>query len=177
MPKRRMGPPLRSFAADAYDCIMVRGPWTHRIQGCGATDPRPKAGSPLIVIPIAPSVPSCSKLSRYGLASSEHAASLARRPTLTAPARDDVSGPRVGTKKRALRSNKGTDEGQKICGSGEPLDKKSPIQENGGKGYVRRCGVSYRKLRVARDFDFVAGEFPRTSASNTSQTLGFSPHG
>src|ERR1700736_6698246 len=104
------------------------GPWTHRIQGCGATDPRPKAGSPLIVIPIAPSVPSCSKLSRYGLASSEHAASLARRPTLTAPARDDVSGPRVGTKKRALRSNKETDEGQKICGSGEPLDKKSPIQ-------------------------------------------------
>jgi hypothetical protein len=24
MPKGRMGPPLRSFAADAYDCIMVR---------------------------------------------------------------------------------------------------------------------------------------------------------
>jgi hypothetical protein len=23
MPKRRMGPQLRSFAADAYDCIMV----------------------------------------------------------------------------------------------------------------------------------------------------------
>src|ERR1700688_5008126 len=31
------------------------GPWTHRIQGCGAIDPRPKAGSPLIVIPTAPS--------------------------------------------------------------------------------------------------------------------------
>src|SRR6267378_7231974 len=100
------------------------GPWTHRIQGCGATDPRPKAGSPLIVIPIAPSLPSCSKLSRYGLASSEHAATLARRPTLTAPARDDVSEPRVGTKKRALRSNKETDERQKICRSGKLLDKK-----------------------------------------------------
>jgi hypothetical protein len=24
MPKGRMGPPPRSFAADAYDCIMVR---------------------------------------------------------------------------------------------------------------------------------------------------------
>src|SRR5258708_21513043 len=35
---------------------------------------------------------------------------------------------RVGTKKRALRSNKETDEGQKICRSGELLDKKSPIQ-------------------------------------------------
>src|SRR6266576_3120501 len=34
-------------------------------------DPRPKAGSPLIVIPIAPSVPSCSKLSRCGLAKAE----------------------------------------------------------------------------------------------------------
>jgi len=44
------------------------GSCTHRIQGCGAIDPRPKAGSPLIVIPIASSVPSCSKLSRCGLA-------------------------------------------------------------------------------------------------------------
>src|SRR5215510_953244 len=30
------------------------GPRTHRIQGCGAIDPRPKAGSPLIVVPTAP---------------------------------------------------------------------------------------------------------------------------
>src|SRR6266567_3703027 len=27
------------------------GPWTNRIQGCGAIDSRPRAGSPLIVIP------------------------------------------------------------------------------------------------------------------------------
>jgi hypothetical protein len=27
------------------------GSWTYRIQGCGAIDPRPKTGSPLIVIP------------------------------------------------------------------------------------------------------------------------------
>ena len=33
MPKRRMGPPLRSFAADAYDCIMVRvlGPTGYKV--------------------------------------------------------------------------------------------------------------------------------------------------
>src|SRR5204863_3902450 len=43
-------------------------------------DPRPKAGSPLIVIPIAPSVPSCSELSRYGLANKLPAA----RPVRTA---------------------------------------------------------------------------------------------
>jgi hypothetical protein len=50
-----MGPPLRSFAADAHDCIMVQVLGTYRIQGCGAIEPRPKAGSPLIVIPTAPS--------------------------------------------------------------------------------------------------------------------------
>ena len=35
-PFLRMGPPPRSFAADAHDCIMVRPLWTDRIQGCGA---------------------------------------------------------------------------------------------------------------------------------------------
>ena len=35
-PVSRMGPPPRSFAADAHDCIMVRSLWTYRIQGCGA---------------------------------------------------------------------------------------------------------------------------------------------
>jgi hypothetical protein len=67
---------------------------------CGAIDPRPKASSPLIAIPTAPSVPSCSELSRYGLARAEHAARLVRRPTLTAPARDDMGEARVGTKER-----------------------------------------------------------------------------
>ena len=37
VPRLRMGPPPRSFAADAYDCIMVQGPaGPHRIQVCGA---------------------------------------------------------------------------------------------------------------------------------------------
>jgi hypothetical protein len=31
-----MGPPPRSFAADAHDCIMVPIRMDHRIQGCGA---------------------------------------------------------------------------------------------------------------------------------------------
>src|SRR3954454_21659563 len=35
-PFSRMGPPPRSFAADAHDCIRVRPLWTDRIQGCGA---------------------------------------------------------------------------------------------------------------------------------------------
>jgi len=50
-----MGPPLRSFAADAHDCIMVQvlGPTEYKV--VARINPRPKAGSPLIVIPTAPS--------------------------------------------------------------------------------------------------------------------------
>jgi hypothetical protein len=107
-----MGPPPRSFAADAHGCIMVRvlGPTEYKVV---ARLIRTKAGSPLIVIPTAPSVPSCSKLSRYGLARAKHVERLVQRPTLTAPARDGLALLRVGTKKRAFRSNKETDEGQK----------------------------------------------------------------
>ena len=65
----RMGPPPRSFAADAHECIMVRVVTAHRIQGCG-TMIVPDKRVPLdIVIPTAPSAPSCSKLSRSRLAS------------------------------------------------------------------------------------------------------------
>src|SRR5258705_2664302 len=85
-PVSRMGPPPRSFAADAHDCIMVRSLWTYRIQRLWRDDPRPMASSPLIVVPIAPSAPSCSDPSRYGLAGPEHAERLVARPTLAAPA-------------------------------------------------------------------------------------------
>jgi hypothetical protein len=87
------------------------GPRARRIQGCGAIDPRPKASSPLIAIPTAPSVPSCSELSRYGLARAEHAARLVRRPTLTAPARDEHGRSAGRDEGTAFGSNKGTDEG------------------------------------------------------------------
>src|ERR1700719_4251367 len=42
----RLGPPPRSFAADAHACIMVRVTAAHRIQGCGASSSRPTASSP-----------------------------------------------------------------------------------------------------------------------------------
>jgi hypothetical protein len=41
MPALRMGPPPRSFAADAHACIMVGVTATHRIQGCGASSSCP----------------------------------------------------------------------------------------------------------------------------------------
>jgi hypothetical protein len=54
MPNGRMGPPPRSLATDAYDCIMVWIPrGIHRIQGCGDDDRYDLAGSPQIVLSVA----------------------------------------------------------------------------------------------------------------------------
>src|SRR5258708_40367791 len=103
-----MGPPPRSFAADAHDCIMVRLLWTYRIQGCGAMI-RARWQAPLRSSSRPHQVrPSCSKLSRCGLAKPEYAARLGRRPTLTAPARAGFAILRVGAKKRDSKSNKET---------------------------------------------------------------------
>ena len=60
-PVSRMGPPPRSFAADAHDCIMVRFLLSYRIQVCGAMVRAGMASSPLIVIPTTTSMPSCSE--------------------------------------------------------------------------------------------------------------------
>ena len=57
---------------------------------------------------------------------------LVRRPTLTASARAGVSEVRVGTKKRASRSNKETDERSRCAGVPKLLDKQSPIQGASG---------------------------------------------
>src|SRR4051794_9949743 len=48
-PFLRMGPPPRSFAADAHDCIMVRPPLDLPNTRVWRDDPRPLASSPLIV--------------------------------------------------------------------------------------------------------------------------------
>src|SRR4029077_7678231 len=82
-PTGRMGPPLRSFAADAHDCIMVRvlGPTGYKVV---ARLNRARSGLPSDRYPDRVSVPSPSKPSRYGLVKAEHAARLVQRPTLTA---------------------------------------------------------------------------------------------
>ena len=58
--------------------------------------------------PTARNVTPCSPPSRRGLATPELAGAAARRPTLTAAARSVPAPARVGTKKRARRSNKET---------------------------------------------------------------------
>jgi len=127
-PLHRKGPPLRSFAADAHDCIMVRSLKDLPNTRLWRDDSRPKAGSPLIVIPTASSVPPCSELSRYGLASAERLERLVRRPTLTAPARAGFAILRV--EETGFQSNKETrsrKQKRKITAL-KPLDNKSPIQ-------------------------------------------------
>ena len=106
------------------------------------------ASSPLIVVPIASSVPSCSEPSKCGPARAEHAERLVRRPTLTAPARAAVSKARVGTKKRALRSNKETDEGEKDALCRQDL-LTYPIQ--GLLSVHSRYGLHTRAVTVYRD--------------------------
>jgi len=144
-PNGRMGPPLRSFAADAHDCIMVRvlGPTGYKV--VARLNRAPKAGSPLIVIATALSGPSCSKPSRYGLARAKHAARLVRRPILTASARIDLSDARVGMKKRTLRSNQETDEGKRCAALANSLTKKAPYKGLGAE--------SEEKQEPASDID------------------------
>src|SRR5260221_3979255 len=131
-PNGRMGPPLRSFAADAHDGIMVRvlGPTGYKV--VARLNRVPKAGSPLIVIATALSVPSCSKPSRYGLARAKHAARLVRRPILTASARIDqrCAGRDEETDFEIKSRNR---RRKKMRGPGKFLDKESAIQ--GGMCY------------------------------------------
>jgi hypothetical protein len=60
---------------------------------------------------------------------------------LTASARDAASEVRVGTKKRALRSNKETDEGQRFAALVNSLTKNAPYKGLLGKGWIERRGV------------------------------------
>src|SRR5271169_2601012 len=108
MPALRMGPPPRSFAADAHACIMVWVTTTHRIQGCGAepscrdselpsnTSSRPHRA--------------CRRARVYQGAAWKRRSvwRVERRPTLTAPARAGLQHVWVGAKKRDFKSNKET---------------------------------------------------------------------
>src|SRR6478609_8468018 len=75
-PNGRMGPPLRSFAADAHDCIMVQVLRPSGYKVVARFEPRPKAGSPLIVIPTAPSGAIVLAAVKVRLARADHAARL-----------------------------------------------------------------------------------------------------
>src|SRR5262245_50285253 len=109
MPALRMGPPLRSCAADAHECIMVRVTTTHRIQGCGASLSCPDSELPSDVS----SRPQQACRRARGCQGAawkrwSHKAMAERRPALTAPARAGLQHVWVGAKKRDSKSNKET---------------------------------------------------------------------
>ena len=165
-PNGRMGPPLRSFAADAHDCIMVRvlGPTGYKV--VARLNRAPKAGSPLIVIATALSVPSCSKPSRYGLARAKHAARLVRRPILTASARIDLSDAPVGMKKRTLRSNQETDEGKRCAALANSLTKKAPYKGLGADSEEKHEPVSDIDTGMVASLKVLDPKWPIREADN-----------
>jgi len=103
-----MGPPPRSFAADAHACIMVGVTATHRIQGCGASSSCPDSELPSDVS--SRPQPACRRARgcQGRPETTERAARPERRPTLTAPARAGLQHVWVGAKKRDSKSNKET---------------------------------------------------------------------
>jgi hypothetical protein len=108
-----MGPPPRSFAADAHDCIMVRvlGPTEYKV--VARLIRAPERGLPSDRHPDHIERAAVLGAVKVGLVSEERVESLVRRPTLTAPARAGFAILWVGTKKRDSRSNKETDQESK----------------------------------------------------------------
>src|SRR6476619_2745837 len=107
-PVSRMGPPPRSFAADAHDCIMVRSLRTYRIQGCGAmiapdrklrlcSSCRPQPACAAVLVPVK-ARPGNDGACGQGRATADLDRPCARRPQHVW----------VGAKKRDSKSNKET---------------------------------------------------------------------
>src|SRR5216683_6396613 len=119
-PVSRMGPPPRSFAADAHDCIMVRSLRTYRIQGCGAMIRARWQSSPSDHRPDynqrGRRARACQ---RRGLETTERAARAERRPTLTGPVRVGLNtcvgrGEETGFQVEQRNRNRGSGEWCKI---------------------------------------------------------------
>jgi len=71
----RMGPPLRSFAADAHDCIMVQVLRPTGYKVVARLNRARRRAPPLIVIPTRQAVPSCPAV-KVRLGKAENAARL-----------------------------------------------------------------------------------------------------
>jgi hypothetical protein len=109
-----MGPPPRSFAADAHDCIMVRvfGPTEYKV--VARLIRAPERGLPSDRHPDRIERAAVLGAVKVWPGKGRARGKLVRRPTLTAPARAGFAIVRVGTKKRDSRSNKETDQESKI---------------------------------------------------------------
>src|SRR6266436_9833411 len=138
-PVSRMGPPPRSFAADAHDCIMVRSLRTYRIQGCGAMIRARWQSSPLIIVPTTTSVaavlgPVKARPGNDGACGQGRATAALDRPCARRPQHVCGSGRRNGIPSRTKKL-----EWRKWRVVKYMLDFKSPIQ--GLLSVYSRCGL------------------------------------
>src|SRR6266852_4607452 len=118
-PVSRMGPPPRSFAADAHDCIMVRSLRTYRIQGCGAMIRARWQSSPLIIVPTTTSVaavlgPVKARPGNDGACGQGRATADLDRPCARRPQHVCGSGRRNGFQVEQRNWNGGSGEWRKI---------------------------------------------------------------
>src|SRR4051794_24022691 len=131
-PFSRMGPPPRSFAADAHDCIMVRDPRDRPNTRLWRDDPRPMASSPLIVdARLSPS--NCARVSGQRSACSGNRDGWSARPSQqgdrAASAACDT--PKAGSKNasgQVRNDGRGQVESGREPSRPNPLDIKGPIQ-------------------------------------------------
>ena len=145
MPALRMGPPPRSFAADAHACIMVRVTTTHRIQGCGASSSCPDSELPSDVLSRPQQACRRARGCQGAAGNDGDAARAERRPALTAPARAGLQHVWVGAKKRDSKSNKETGMKEVENAREIVLDSESPIQ---GRETRRPAGGAADQVRV-----------------------------
>src|SRR5712672_2677180 len=146
-PVSRMGPPPRSFAADAHDCIMVRSLRTYRIQGCGAMIRARWQSSPLIIVPTTTSVaavlgPVKARPGNDGACGQGRATADLDRPCARRPQHVWV-----GAKKRDTESNKETGMKEVESGVKYMLDFKSPIQGCLAFTRVAACTLALSPIR------------------------------
>jgi len=165
-PVSRMGPPPRSFAADAHDCIMVRSLRTYRIQGCGAMIRARWQSSPLIIVPTTTSVAAVlgpvkarpgNEACGQGRATADLDRPCARRPQHVW----------VGAKKRDSESNKETGMKEVESRVKYMLDFKSPIQ---GLLRLHTCYGPPDRSAAQGDLCHEAPALPVTRPSRPSAT-------
>src|SRR5713101_2043188 len=180
-PVSRMGPPPRSFAADAHDCIMVRSLRTYRIQGCGAMIRARWQSSPLIIVQTTTSVaavlgPVKARPGNDGACGQGRATADLDRPCARRP--QHVCG--SGRRKRDSKSNKETGMKEVESGVKYMLDFNSPIQ--GLLGVYSRCGLHTRTVTksrpLSRGFRHFVTSMPAPVASGWSGCrVGLAPTG
>ena len=144
-PLSRMGPPPRSFAADAHDSVMVRPPLDRPNTRLWRDDPRPMASSPLIVdVRLSPTNLSSSlRTVSDGVARGGNRVgwSTRARKQATVPPRQPSDARKAGAKTRPAGSEPILWPGREPSRP-KPLDIGRPIKACSGFTRVTACRIA-----------------------------------